>query len=121
MYFFGDTYFQGFILKSVFQIAFMAVIITELVILIFTTWNNHKNSEKKTMSDRGSMLFIMIGFWLAIIKFIIRISASVTSWMLSVTNCLYVKKDINVSLPLGINHANVFPPFLIFSVSGFLQ
>jgi len=67
MYFFGDTYFQSFILKNVFQIVFMMVIITELAILVFTTWNNHKSSEKKTMSDRGSMLFIIIGFWLAIL------------------------------------------------------
>ena len=67
MYFFGDTYFQGLVLKNVFQIAFMAVMITELAILVFTTWNHRKSSEKKTMSDRGSMLFIMIGFWLAIL------------------------------------------------------
>ncbi len=66
MYFFGNTYFQDFISKNVFQIVFMAMMVTELAILFFTTWNNYKNSKKKTMSDRGSMLFIMIGFWLAI-------------------------------------------------------
>lgn len=67
MYFFGNSYFQDFISKNVFQIVFMVVMITELAILIFTTWNNHKNLENKTMSDRGSMLFIMIGFWSAIL------------------------------------------------------
>ncbi len=67
MYIFGNAYFQDFISKNAFQIVFIVVMITELAILIFTTWNNHKNLEKKTMSDRGSMLFIMIGFWLAII------------------------------------------------------
>ncbi|MFA9466687.1 MAG: isoprenylcysteine carboxylmethyltransferase family protein [Velocimicrobium sp.] len=82
MYFFGNTYFQGSLLKNVFQIVFMAVIITELAILIFTTWNNHKNLEKKTMSDRGSMLFIIIGFWLAIL--INPICVNMTTFMLPV-------------------------------------
>lgn len=82
MYFFGNTYFQDFISKNVFQIVFMAVMITELAILIFTTWNNHKNLENKTMSDRGSMLFIMIGFWLAI--FINPICVNVSTFMLPV-------------------------------------
>jgi len=67
MYFFGDTYFQNFIFKNVFQIVFIIVLITELAILVFTTWNNKKSSEKKTLSDRGSMLFIIIGFWFAIL------------------------------------------------------
>ncbi len=82
MYFFGNTYFQDFISKNVFQIVFMAVMITELTILIFTTWNNHKNSEKKTMSDRGSMLFIMIGFWFSIL--INPICVNMSTFMLPV-------------------------------------
>lgn len=67
MYFFGDTYFQGFILKNVFQIIFVMVVIVELAILVFTIWNNHKNSQSKSKSDRGSMLFIIVGFWMAIL------------------------------------------------------
>jgi protein-S-isoprenylcysteine O-methyltransferase Ste14 len=66
MYFFGDTYFQGFILKNVFQITFIIVLIIEGAILVLTTWNNRKGSKNKTKSDRGSMLAIMIGFWMAI-------------------------------------------------------
>lgn len=40
-------------------------------------------------------------------NFIIRISTSVITWILSVTNRLYVnRKDINASLSYGISHAN---------------
>nr|WP_319487751.1 isoprenylcysteine carboxylmethyltransferase family protein [uncultured Caproiciproducens sp.] len=67
MYIFGDTYFQGAVLKNVFQIVFLLVITSEFLILIFTSWNSHKNSGKKTKSDRGSMLIIMFGYWLAIL------------------------------------------------------
>ena len=80
MYFFGDTYFQNFIFKNVFQIVFIIVLITELAILVFTTWNNKKSSEKKTLSDRGSMLFIIIGFWLAILMN--PISVHISNFML---------------------------------------
>lgn len=74
MYFFGNTYFQGFISKNVFQIVFMTVMITELAILIFTTWNNHKNSEKKTMSTFIlPVYFFWIGVVLTIVGIFIRI------------------------------------------------
>jgi len=66
MYFFGDTYFQSFLLKNVFQIILILVIIAELAVLVITTWNHHDGGEKKTIHDRGSMLFIILGFWLAI-------------------------------------------------------
>lgn len=67
MYIFGDTYFQGAVLKNVFQIVFLLVITSEFLILVFTSWNNHKSSGKKSKSDRGSMLFIMFGYWLSIL------------------------------------------------------
>lgn len=66
MYLFGDTYFQGAVLKNVFQAAFCIVFLSEFCILIFTSWNNHKSSGEKKKSDRGSMLLMIIGFWLAI-------------------------------------------------------
>lgn len=66
MYFFGDTYFPHPTVKNVFQILFSIVLITEFAILFFTVWNNRKTSGKKTVKDRGSMLFMMAGYWVAI-------------------------------------------------------
>jgi hypothetical protein len=54
-------------MKNVFQTVFLFVVISELLILIITSWNNRKSSGKNTKSDRGSMLFIMFGYLLAIL------------------------------------------------------
>lgn len=62
MYFFGDTYFPGALLKNVFQIVFCIFILTECVILISTAVKGHRNSGEKSKSDHGSMLLMIAGY-----------------------------------------------------------
>lgn len=66
MYFFGDTYFPGLVLKNVFQIIFSIFILTEIGILITTAIKGHMESGKKSKSDRGSMLLLISGYCLTI-------------------------------------------------------
>ncbi len=64
MYFFGDTYFESSIFKTIFQIIFSLVLVTEVVILILSARCRHKH--RGTGQDHGSMLLVIIGFWAAI-------------------------------------------------------
>ncbi|MGX8702287.1 methyltransferase family protein [Caproiciproducens sp.] len=66
MYFYGDTYFPGPVLKNVFQILLIAVLLMETAILLLTARNNQKG-EKRNGEDRGSMLLIIVGFWLSVL------------------------------------------------------
>lgn len=67
MYFFGETYFKGIVLKNTFQILLSAVLLIDFVLLIITTLNNRKTPGKKTGKDRGSMLLIIAGFFFVIL------------------------------------------------------
>ncbi len=66
MYFYGDTYFPGAVLKNTFQGLLIAVLLMETTILLLTARNNQKG-EKKSGEDRGSMLLIIVGFWLSVL------------------------------------------------------
>lgn len=66
MYFFGDTYFPEALVKNAFQMMFFIILITEISILLLTTWSSRKKSEEKKKQDRGSMLFMITGYWAAI-------------------------------------------------------
>lgn len=66
LYFFGDTYFPEPLIKNVFQILFCMVLVTEIAILLFTVWNNRKKSDETKKQDRGSMLFMIAGYWTAV-------------------------------------------------------
>jgi protein-S-isoprenylcysteine O-methyltransferase Ste14 len=66
LYFYGDTYFPGPVLKNVFQILLIAVLLMETAILLLTARNNQKG-EKRNGEDRGSMLLIIVGFWLSVL------------------------------------------------------
>ncbi len=66
MYFYGDTYFPGAVLKNSFQFLLIAVLLMETTILLLTARNNQKG-EKKSGEDRGSMLLIIAGFWLSVL------------------------------------------------------
>lgn len=62
MYLFGDSYFKTLILKNVFNSAFIFFIVSEMLMWIFINWNSIKNTGEKKRSDKGSWLFIIIGF-----------------------------------------------------------
>lgn len=66
MYFFGDTYFPGPVLKNSFQVLFSLILLTEAAILFMTIRNNRRSPEKRTAQDHGSMLLVMSGYWIAV-------------------------------------------------------
>ncbi len=63
MYFFGRSFFNSSLAQNIFQIVFTLFIISEIIIMIYTSKNNKKDSTKK---DKGSFFVMIFGIWILI-------------------------------------------------------
>lgn len=68
MCFFGNTYFHTLLMKNVFNVVFLLVLITELTTACFSLYNSLRNTKESKRHDRGSMLWIMMGFCVSILS-----------------------------------------------------
>lgn len=62
MYLFGNSYFETLTLKNVFQVVFVFLLISEMFMWCFISWNNRKNTSDKKKRDRGSFFLIVLGY-----------------------------------------------------------